>query len=98
MVESPTLGKLTWSQKVLIHNVQDPHRETALQLSIKHSHTHTHTHTFRKQRTYPILTAISLRCEIESPKPSQSFSKKALCLQKGSVHAVRQCLDLDETQ
>ena len=45
-----------------------------------------------------MLTAISFRCEIESPKPSQSSSKKALCLQKGSVHAVRQCLDLDETQ
>ena len=96
MVESPTLGKLTWSQKVLIHNVQDTHQETALQLSVKHSHTH--THTLRQQRTYPMLTAISLRCEIESPKPSQSSLKKALCLQKGSVHAVRQCLDLDETQ
>ena len=45
-----------------------------------------------------MLTAISLRCEIESPKPSQSSLKKALCLQKGSVHARRQCLDLDETQ
>ena len=45
-----------------------------------------------------MLTAISLRCAIESPKPSQSCLKKAVCLQKGLVHAVRHWLDLDETQ
>ena len=83
MVESPILGKLTWSQEVLIHNPHDTRQETALQLRVKHSHTRTH---------------VSLICAIESPKPSRSSSNKAVCLQKGSVHAMRQCLDLDETR
>ena len=42
MVESPILGKLTWSQEVLIHNPHDTRQETALQLK---SETFTHTHT-----------------------------------------------------
>ena len=45
-----------------------------------------------------MLTAISLRYAIESPKSSQSSLKRAVCLQNGSVQAEIQCLDLDETQ
>ena len=33
MVESPTSGKLTWIQNVLIHNPKDTQQETALQLN-----------------------------------------------------------------